>query len=110
MAGKFLASLFFILCVVCLQAYPKDTVALQTAPDSVLGNIALLDSNPLNGHVVLDSAQSFLTSGGKTIVNDIEQTNTYDRNTSVFLLLVVMLGALTYLKTAFGKDLEDLVQ
>jgi len=57
-----------------------------------------------------DSLQSPILSGNKPVVNDIEQLNSTQKSAFVFVLLILMLAALTYLKTAFGKDLDELVQ
>jgi hypothetical protein len=54
--------------------------------------------------------KSLLLDEKKNVVNDVEQYNPPRRNTTVLVLLIIMLGALTYLKTAFNKDLEDLLQ
>ena len=109
MAGKLVALLFFFLSVPCLSAHPDDSLA-TTISDSVNLNASSLDSNPLNKYVGMDTGQSLLLGDHKAVVNDIEQSNTSNQNTYVFILLVAMLGALTYLKTAFGKDVDDLVQ
>ncbi len=55
-------------------------------------------------------SQPALLRGNKTVVNDIEQLHHSDKNVWVFALLIMLLGALTYLKTAFGKDIDELVQ
>ena len=110
MAGKFFMSFFFIAWAVCLMAYPTDTATMNPISGSDTLNAELLDSNPLNKHAGIDSVQSLLVTGNKAIVNDIEQSNSSGRSAFVFLILVALLGALTYLKTAFGKDLDDLIQ
>ncbi|HWB63374.1 MAG TPA: DUF4271 domain-containing protein, partial [Chitinophagales bacterium] len=51
-----------------------------------------------------------LTAKGRVFENDIEQLNSKGRNGAVFILMMVMLGTLTYLKTAFNKDIEEIVQ
>jgi hypothetical protein len=68
------------------------------------------DSNSLITAEQLMHNKSFVYGMDKNVVNDIEQYNTARKNASVFVLLMVMLAALTYIKTAFGKDLEELLQ
>ena len=110
MKGKLVALLFFMLFVQCLNACPADSIVQQTTIDSASSSVVLIDSNPLIKYSRVDSSQSLLLSDHKPVVNDIEQLNSHNRNALVFVLLVAMLAALTYLKTAFGKDLDDLVQ
>ena len=110
MAAKLLSFLFFILCPVCTFAQVEDTLIASAVTDSAHATVDSIDSNTINKYLWLDSTQSFLLSGNKPVVNDIEQTNTAAKNVYVFALLIIMLAALTYLKTAFGKDLDDLLQ
>jgi hypothetical protein len=106
LARKFFASLLFILCSLCSYAQLQDSISKPVVADSALA----LDSNVMDRYLALDSSRSFLINSHKPLVNDIEQPNTTQRNAFVFLLLVALLAALTYLKTAFGKDLDDLLQ
>lgn len=43
------------------------------------------------------------------VEKNVQQYNAHKRNTYVFLLLLLMLGIITYVKAAFGKELEDLL-
>jgi hypothetical protein len=72
-------------------------VEINPTPDSSLLYLNLKTTGPL----AIDS--------GKIVVNDIQQHLPSKGNAVVLILLVVMLGALTYLKTAFGNDLDDLL-
>ncbi len=55
-------------------------------------------------------AHPLLLGGNKTVVNDIEQYHAPARNGFIFVLLILMIVLLTYLKAAFSNDLDDLVQ
>ena len=110
MARKILASLFIILWSLCSYAQIQDSISKPVVSDSASANNMASDSNVMNRYLALDSSRSFLINSHKPLVNDIEQPNTMQRNAFVFLLLVALLAALTYLKTAFGKDLDDLLQ
>ena len=110
MAARIYASLFFFLFSLCTYAQGNDTLSMGSGTDSLKSTTTLADSNMVNSYQWLDSLRSPFLTGDKPLVNDIEQTNSNQRNAYVFVLLIVMLGALTYLKTAFGKDLDDLVQ
>ena len=92
-----------------LFAQVEDTSGIRPN-DSVHVAATLLDSNTASKYLWADSTQSALLNNHKVVVNDIEQLNEQGKNAWVFILLVVMLGALTYLKTAFGKDVDELVQ
>ena len=59
---------------------------------------------PATGHGSLLSAEN------KKAVNDIEQYNPAGKSITIFILLMLMLGVVTYLKTSFSKDLEELLQ
>jgi len=97
---------FFILSTICLHAQTGDSVALNTASDTLTKS----DSVEVKGYAAMADSQSVLLNGNKTVVNDIEQLHQSEKNVWVFVLLVMLLAALTYLKTAFGKDVEELVQ
>jgi hypothetical protein len=108
---KLCALLVFIFCIAGVHAHAtNESVAQQSVTDTADTTSAVVDVNPLGKFLNGDSSRSLILTGDKPIVNDIEQSNNYDGNTIVFILLVILLAALTYLKTAFGKDLDDLVQ
>ena len=109
MAGKFFVSLLFILCSVCLFAQQDDSLSRQ-APYDTTAKAASVDTDAVNKYVSMANGLSFLLIEHKPVVNDIEQIHSSERNAWVFILLVVMLAALTYLKTAFSKDVDDMVQ
>jgi hypothetical protein len=107
---RFFSSFLFILLSACTYAQLHDSLSQSSMGDSVRQGTASFDSATITRYLAGDSNQSFLMSHNKTVVNDIEQPNSSEKNAYVFMLLVAMLAALTYLKTSFGKDLEDLVQ
>ena len=100
--------LFLILSGSGLYAHAQDSLVTGTVRDSTA--TASVDSNALSRYVSLADSPSLLLSNRKLIVNDIEQLHSSNRNVWVFVLLISMLAALTYLKTAFGKDVDELVQ
>lgn len=106
---RFLLSLFLIFISIGVFAQVGDTSGVRPA-DTANVAASVLDSNTAGKYFWADSAQSLLLSNHKVVVNDIEQLNQQGKNAWVFLLLVIMLGALTYLKTAFSKDVDELVQ
>lgn len=108
MAGKILAALLFILCTNCQHVNAGDTLPHAATSDTAA--TALVDSNPIKRYAGIADSQQLLLSNNKVVVNDIEQMHQSEKSIWVFVLLVIMLAALTYLKTAFGKDIEELVQ
>jgi len=97
-----------MFCFIGLSAQVADTLANTTAADSTA--IAGIDTNAMKAYAGMADSESVLLSNHKAVVNDIEQLHTSEKNTWVFVLLITMLSALTYLKTAFGKDVDELVQ
>ena len=97
-----------MLCFIGLSAQVADTLANTSAVDSTA--IAGIDTNAMKAYAGMADSESVLLSNHKAVVNDIEQLHTSEKNTWVFVLLITMLAALTYLKTAFGKDVDELVQ
>ena len=97
-----------MFCFIGLSAQVADTLANTSAVDSTA--IAGIDTNAMKAYAGMADSESVLLSNHKAVVNDIEQLHTSEKNTWVFVLLITMLAALTYLKTAFGKDVDELVQ
>lgn len=91
----------------CLFGQVNDSLNQQAGRDSVT---TIIDSNVVGRYAAIADSQSLLLGTHKAVVNDIEQLHSSDKNVWVFLLLVAMLAALTYLKTAFTKDVDELLQ
>lgn len=83
-----------------LQSSSVDTAQMLAALDSA--NTAKLN--------MLNAQQSFLNTNDKPVIQDVQQHLPAKRSLMVFTLLILMLGALTYIKSAFNKDLEELIQ
>lgn len=96
------------LSVIGLFAQAGDTLPIRAGQDSA--KVVTIDSGALSRYTSLADSQSALLSSHKPVVNDIEQMHYSNKNAWVFILLISMLAALTYLKTAFGKDVDELVQ
>ena len=104
----FLLNFFF-----AATAFSQTEVAAdgqQQDEDTAAAQAAVIDSALKFGYVNTTGGKSLLLDEKKIVVNDIEQYNAPRRNATVLVLLIIMLAALTYLKTAFNKDLEDLLQ
>jgi hypothetical protein len=98
---------FLMLVIAAMQTYAQvaDTAAIATTDTSVV-LATQPDSNTLRAGLY----HSPLLDMGKAEVFDVQQYRHTSRNMLIFILLMVMLGALTYLKTAFNKDIEELLQ
>ncbi len=103
----FLLFLFFILPFACsIAAQPVDSIMQQSNDDSLLA----ADSALLLKYSSTVSGKSLLLEENKKTENDIQQYHVPGHNAAVIFLLVMLLGVITYLKIAFSKDLEDLLQ
>ncbi|MDB5281724.1 MAG: hypothetical protein JWO06_799 [Bacteroidota bacterium] len=98
------------------QGQPHVGAILAVAHDTISQNpdsstqVNVVDTNAINRLLPVSGQGLLLGTENKTVVNDIEQYNPAKRSVAVFILLMLMLGVLTYLKTSFSKDLEDLLQ
>jgi hypothetical protein len=107
------AVFIFLFCIVVCTLYAQGepaTDTLQQAVDSLKPQYIPLDSATValyNGYV---SHHSFVQGKTATVVNDIQQYNSTHRNGFVFVLLMLLLGTLTYVKTAFSKQIEEMLQ
>lgn len=102
--------LFLFSCFAFAQdneVIATDTTAVDTTTQEALFS---LDSSTLQLYATYGSHQSFLTAPGTSFVNDIEQYNANRRNGFIFVLLLALLATLTYVKTAFSKYLEEMLQ
>jgi Domain of unknown function (DUF4271) len=80
--------------------YADDSSLMQLQADTFMNTT----------YARIKDAQSILLTGNKVMVNDIEQYHSTGNNGFIFVLLILMIVVITYLKTAFSNDLSDLVQ
>lgn len=107
--------MFLLLLAICIGAQAQvDTLAM---PDSL--SIALDSLKPIPTYdslaVIKNAALAQHTSilqdtAHKAYSIDVQQAAPHKGNTVVFFVLVLLLIILTYIKVAFGKDLEDVLQ
>lgn len=102
----FFAWILFLFFVAGCFAQSNDSVLV---PHLRIGHLAA-DSAELSAKFPFIDFQSVLLNDSKPIMNDIEQYKSSYHNTTVFILLLVLLAALTYIKTAFSKELEETLQ
>lgn len=60
-------------------------------------------------YTVAANYKSFLNQSGNHVISNIQQLNTTDKGGWVLMLLMEMLGAITYVKVFFGSELQDMV-
>jgi len=98
----------FIFCLfIFVASVFSQTDSLTASVDST---VQLMDSAAVQSFSNTVNYQSFLKNGNQKVQNDIQQLHSTRRNGYVFVLLMLMLAALTYVKVAFGKDLEEMLQ
>ncbi len=100
--------LFIVFVQVCVHAQSTDTSGQVTSSDSL--QYGLLDSVAVDSIASTVAVFSPLLSKQNSIENNVQQFREHKRNGYVFLLLLLMLGVITYIKVGFGKDVEDLIQ
>lgn len=111
MFKKFFVTLFSFLIFVCIAHSQTDSLSQEKIFDSSsLAKTVLLDSNSVQQYLQDANYKSFLAKNGQPVVNDIQQFIPAKRNGFVFLLLMLLLAALTYVKIAFSKQLEEMLQ
>ena len=113
MTHKLFALLFFILfSATNLFAQVADSLAQTNSIDSIIqAPIYIpLDSTTVDGYTQMAISKSFLQPKNVVVQNNIQQFNPTTKNVSILLVLMLMLGVLTYIKIAFGKELKELLQ
>jgi hypothetical protein len=101
----------FIFSSLIMYAFSQqaDSVLQQHIADSVLLQHTV-DSALLRHGIDFAQQKNFWQAVNHPVINDIQQYKSTTRNVFVFIILMVMLGVLTYIKTAFGKDLQEMLQ
>ena len=98
-------------CTVALYAQSETvTDTLQQAADTIQPQYIPLDSPTIALYNSYVSHKPFTNNTTAIVVNDIQQYNTTHRTGFVFILLMILLGTLTYVKTAFSKQIEEMLQ
>jgi hypothetical protein len=108
LARNLIATLFVLFLFAPVYALTTDSTSVQSATDTSINQSA--DTFMETTYARVKDAQPLLLSGNKNVVNDIELYHTPARNGFIFVLLLLMIVVLTYLKAAFSNDLDDLVQ
>lgn len=105
-----LLSSLLLFVVTNAQSQTVDTLTTHQV-DSIYAVQHAADSALLSRYVQLAQHNTLLfTASGKEVVFDVQQLANNSNNGTVFFLLVLLLVALTYVKTAFNKDLEEMLE
>ncbi len=111
MIKKVLSTVFLFVFIAISGFSQKDSLVLKHTADSILAaKYSSVDSVINQNYSHYANHKSFLAEADKPIRNDIQQFNSSKRNGFVFIMLMVLLAALTYVKTAFSKYLEEMLQ
>lgn len=95
----------------CPVVAQTDSLAVDTAAEAAIDTIPFsLDSATIALYAQYGNHKSFTNATQAIVVNDVQQYNTHQRNGFIFVLLLALLGILTYVKTAFGKYFEEMLQ
>ncbi|HLP50447.1 MAG TPA: DUF4271 domain-containing protein [Chitinophagales bacterium] len=103
-------TLFLFFIFVASVFSQGDTIPPLHYDSAALAQYVPLDSATTLQYTGYTTHQSFLVSGTQALVNNIQQYNPRHRNGFIFVLLMVLLGVLTYVKTAFSKQMEEMLQ
>lgn len=104
---KFLLFLFLAFAQMCAYSETADTSAQAPSTDTV--QYSLLDSALIDSIISSVAPSSPLLFKQKPLESNVQQYREQKRNGYVFLLLLLMLGVITYVKVSFGKEMEDLI-
>lgn len=111
MFKNFFATLFSFFIFVCAIYSQADSLSQNNTSDSsTLEKTALLDSTAVQQISAFANFKSFLMQQETVVQNDIQQFHFAKRNGFIFLLLLLLLAALTYVKAGFNKQLEEMLQ
>lgn len=101
----------FLVSMLAWGSLLAQADSLYVTPDTMQQQTYLLNADSFNKVVTASNYTSpFFTVSNKPVVNDIQQYVRPHSNAYVFMVLVVLLLILTYVKTAFGNDLQDMLQ
>lgn len=105
-----LFSIFLFLLTLSARSQLTDTLSVHVQ-DSLKATQHTADSILLLHYLNLSNYLSpFYTTSGKAIVYDVQQMNTGRNSASVFFVLTALLVLLTYVKTAYSKEVEEMLQ
>ena len=110
MINKFLP--IFLLCVFLSfnEGYALDSISSTNLSGRRTAFLLTEDSGLYSRpQEPIDYQISFL-SPEKQIINDIEQYRLPYHNSSIFILLAILLGLITYVKIAFENELFEWIQ
>jgi len=108
---KSFITLFLFLFINASGFTQSDSLSLKHTTDSIAAaKYSTLDSIITNRYSYYANYKTFLATENKIAVNDIQQFNSSKRNGFVFVILMILLAALTYVKTAFSKQLKEMLQ
>lgn len=105
-----------LFCAQSLFCHLPESIASDTTglvafnTDSVQRAQYLKDSIESDYFAKNYTGSLLLNSAGKAHRYDVQQLSPHGSNKYVFFVLVVLLCAVTYVKTAFNKELSDLLQ
>ncbi|HRG87909.1 MAG TPA: DUF4271 domain-containing protein [Chitinophagales bacterium] len=110
---KKITAVLWLCCVCTVALYAQSetvTDTLQQAADTLQPPYVPLDSQTVALYNSYVSHKPFVSNTTVAVINDIQQYNSSHRTGFIFILLMVLLGALTYVKTAFSKQIEEMLQ
>lgn len=97
--------------IISFGAHAQDAVdTSMLATDTAVVIAPLYDSAAAAKYTAVSKHTSILTDvKDKAVASDVQQRTPAKSNTVIFFVLVLLLVILTYIKVAFGKDLEDML-
>lgn len=98
--------LLFNTCALAAQTADTLTIVADTVPVKQWD----VDMALVERLVNCTDTSTLLSATSKPVVNDIQQLTTSKSNPIVFIVLVILLALLTYVKVAFGNQLQDVLR
>lgn len=88
-----------------MDSLPENSIDSTTASSTQIDSAILTHSLELANYIPF-----YLSDTNKVVTYDVQQMNHRESNTVGLFILFFLLALLTYVKTAFGKDLEEMLQ
>lgn len=104
------AGLLFLFTGTCFSQQVEDSLAQAAFRDSLARATYIQDSLSAQRYYQTTFSSALLSDSAKVFISDVQQLTTRKSNLYVFLVLLVLLGSVAYVKTAFGKDMQEMLQ
>lgn len=107
---KNLVGIFLLFFVLAVSAQPDTTAFPSTSMADSTQMVNSLDTASIQFYAALINDSLWWRGSGQEYQSDVQQVMNPQKSSLIIILLLAGLAAITYLKIAYGKDLEELFQ